>query len=73
MKPNKYRPRKDAPRSPIDGELMHDYADWLPTPLGIRAACEQIRAQRTGKQSTPEDKRPPLESRPHRLHVELRT
>jgi hypothetical protein len=69
MKPNQYRPRKDAPRSPIDGELIHDYADWLPTPAGIRAACEQIHQQRAFPED--EQQRRPVQTRPHRLHVEI--
>ena len=67
MRPNAYRPRKGDPRSPIDGEPVYDYCDYLPTAAGIRAACDDIHQQRT----FPEDEEAAVQTRPHRLHVEV--
>jgi hypothetical protein len=68
MKPNQCRPAKDSPRSAIDNELEHDYVDWLPTPAAIRAACLALHDER----EFPEDgKRPPVQARSHRTHIEV--
>lgn len=62
----------DLPRSPIDGELLVDDVQVLPTPAAIAAQCRELLAERerTGYVS-PEDEHPRVESRPHRSHVEL--